>query len=637
MNHSNLAAAYGRKSTDDQQGVHDQWKICFQRAQSDGRHVPENDEFRFGDNDASGKTSNRREFERLVEVVRGGRAPFRYLYVKDKSRLGRWVDPRKHTFYECLFEEQGVKIIYCDQEEVDFSAGVRGSEGGVYLKDSADNLFAAQERLQIISRTRIGKRQAFIGGSYPTHLIPYATRRILVSRITGEVLGEIGARANRDKETTLIKLAWVEGEPLELVREIFNRISRGESLREVGKDFNQRGIPAPHGGFWSHKAVGQVVRNPIYVGDAIWAQKSGVPPVHYTKVRADSAEPILYPDFASNPPVSREDFATVQRILAGNRVNWERRHSTSPNYLASGLLVCGHCGFSYSGVAIKGPSNRPGVRLYYRHADPVSKTPGIRGDDQRCAKRQPCSDKGRYVRAAVVEERVLRALEEVLRDGVIVDNVRRAIEQRLGTGAKADQEKDRRRLNEQIMRLDRAVQRCIEDSASADMELVRVKLAEARDRFAREADELRKRLREYEAQERLYNQAMQDARLAQNRALSLRETLKSGEVRARKEAIASILERIELTLPSRGSFAEGQLTSERRAGFRLTVHAYPVWSYSSGDTHQKPSKPRNPLRVVGSDGAISSQDASALTLVGSDAYKTGQLDLLFEFGWMRAE
>lgn len=632
MSNQNLAAAYGRKSDDDQQGVYDQWELCARRAEADGRHIP--DDNRFGDNDSTGKTSARREFERLVNVVTGGRAPFRHLYVKDKTRFGRWVDPRKHTYYECLFEEHGVKIVYCNQkEEVDFSAGVLGSEIGVYLKDSVDNFYAAQERLEIISRTRTGKRQALMRGSYPTHLIPYATRRILVSRLTGETLGEIGTRAIRDRETTLIKLGWVDGEPLMVVREIFKRILKGESMREICTDLNQRKIPAAKGGAWCHASMAQIVRNPIYAGDAVWGRsKSGTPPVHYKEASVDGGEPILYPDFIADPPISREDFATVQQILAGNRGDWKRRHATSSKYLVSGLLVCGRCGFSFHGATIKGRPNAPGVFRYYRHIDPLGNSPGATRNEQRGAKHHPCSDRKRYVRADIVEARVLRALGEVLKDGVIVDSVRRAIKQRLGNEARADQERDKLRLGKQIERLERSVERCIADSLSADTDVVRVKLAEARDRCARELEELRNRMHDYEAQEQLYDQAMRDARLAQDRALRLRDVITSGEIRERKEAIAAVLERIELTLPSRDSFADDQLTSDRRAGFRLTVHAYPVWSYASGGSiHQKASKPHNPIRVVENLGPVDSQASNPRTsLIGSNLYRGGRLDLVFE-------
>lgn len=45
-------------------------------------------------------------------MIATGRVPFSRLYMTDRTRLGRWNDPRRYTVWERLCGEHGVEIRY---------------------------------------------------------------------------------------------------------------------------------------------------------------------------------------------------------------------------------------------------------------------------------------------------------------------------------------------------------------------------------------------------------------------------------------------------------------------------------------------------------------------------------------------
>jgi hypothetical protein len=635
MSKDTRAAVYGRKSDDDQEGVASQWELCARRAEEDGRHVPDGGEYRFGDNDASGKDSSRDEFQRLIAVVKGGRAPFRYVYVKDKTRLGRWLGPRKHSYYECLLEEHGVKVIYCSQkEEIDFSAGVSGGQIGYFLKDSVDNFYAAQERLEFLRRSKIGMRQAVMRGSYPGHVVPYATHRVLVSKSSGAVLGTVGTHAHRDRETTLIKLEWDGGESLMIVREIFARILKGHSLHEIAADLNRRNVCAPRGKGWLAGTVGIIARNEIYRGDLVWGRNGKrVPIVPCAQAKMDGPEAIRYASFMADPPISRKDFESVQTILSGNREHWSRRFATGDRYLLSGLVVCMACGCNYRGTIrrhFRGATSPEDCTLYYRHMDvrhrklgyvkvmtdepDPRETPRARVRRERQEKQEECTHR-KHIRAELLEESVLRSLEEALSGGTLVNQVEKAIQERLGMEAISRERADKRRVEKKVEQVTRAINRAITDSLTADSESVRTQLNEVRDRMGRELDDLKDRLESYAVRDEQLSIAMANARELRERALQFWEALRSGEARERKEALAALIVRIEVD-------CNKSIANVVVRGLDTTLRV--PMELENRSKHQPPDRLLNTL-----DTATLQEAMAKPEFTGSDLHRNGRLDLIW--------
>lgn len=64
-----IAASYGRKSNEDDEGLKAQHLLNEQRADRDGYVIPRTHAFRFDDDDTSGVSKRRRGFDRLLALI----------------------------------------------------------------------------------------------------------------------------------------------------------------------------------------------------------------------------------------------------------------------------------------------------------------------------------------------------------------------------------------------------------------------------------------------------------------------------------------------------------------------------------------------------------------------------------------
>jgi DNA invertase Pin-like site-specific DNA recombinase len=59
----------------------------------------------------------------------------------------------------------------------------------------------------------------------------------------------------------------VNAKQAEVVREVFERKARGESLHGIYQDLTRRAVPAPRGDTWSRSTIRRMIRNTFYVGE----------------------------------------------------------------------------------------------------------------------------------------------------------------------------------------------------------------------------------------------------------------------------------------------------------------------------------------------------------------------------------
>lgn len=118
-----------------------------------------------------------------------------------------------------------------------------------------------------------------------------------------------------------------------LVRELFMRVKRRDSLHSIAKDFNERGVPSrrplrnPHreGVGWITQSVKQVVKNPAYAGLR----------VHNGEVVGRAIWP---------PLVSQDDFDAVQAILNDPARDTRRGAENRITNMLTNIAECGVCG-----------------------------------------------------------------------------------------------------------------------------------------------------------------------------------------------------------------------------------------------------------------------------------------------------
>lgn len=140
-----------------------------------------------------------------------------------------------------------------------------------------------------------------------------------------------------------------------IVRELFERYTKGESYRALAKDLNARGVPTITGTEWTGESLRESLRKPGYAGIVVYRGRE-MPDVEPT-----------WP-----PIIDRrlwEDYLATRGARA--RGGW----GNATKHLLSGLLICGVCG----GRLYSKDDKRAGARVYvcrpgnhtYVHADPL--------------------------------------------------------------------------------------------------------------------------------------------------------------------------------------------------------------------------------------------------------------------------
>jgi DNA invertase Pin-like site-specific DNA recombinase len=129
-----------------------------------------------------------------------------------------------------------------------------------------------------------------------------------------------------------------------VVREIFERLAKGEASRSLARDLNQRGVPPPKGAKegWSGRTIRRIADNHTYLG---------------LRKHHGATYPAVWP-----PLVEKAVFETV-----GNRLRDPARrtsHESEVKYLGSNLYVCGVCGETARPASRKPTPVNPSNRAY---------------------------------------------------------------------------------------------------------------------------------------------------------------------------------------------------------------------------------------------------------------------------------
>lgn len=143
------------------------------------------------------------------------------------------------------------------------------------------------------------------------------------------------------------------------IAEIFKRIARGETMKAIAVDFNNRGIPSPgsawkrssnrRDGRWMVSAVNVILQNELYSGRVIWNRSQFVKDPdtgRRTRRMRPQSEWVIQerPELAI---VDADTFKTVAAIMSRRKQAVGARGGGRLKYPLSGLLECGQCGARY--------------------------------------------------------------------------------------------------------------------------------------------------------------------------------------------------------------------------------------------------------------------------------------------------
>lgn len=546
------AYSYERQSEDYPEGVDAQYLENAQLAASHGYTIPNTPEFRFNDNDTSGVTKARQGLNRLLTIVRSGEGRGERVYVRNRKRLGRFLNPKRHAYYEVEFADHGAPIVYSNRKSqpTDFEHDTSPAVVGEYLMDAMEGLEARGDRLHTLTESNKGTRLWTRNGFYTLKRPFYATQRWLADTKTGALIQPVPFDGTIKDDRCRYKLAWATDGSVQVVRDIFGWIAQGKSLRAIAHMLTARGEPPPsaryarayrrHGNGWHPQVVGAIARNPIYMGDLVLNRTvkryRGQEAAHRDRMLLDAYGKVLVPDFIADPPIACADWHAVQDILNGTAAACTRtvgRRASQGEFVLSGVLRCGHCEQSYSGH--RRPPHRAGqpVSRYYRHHTPAS--PHL----------PRCTHKVAYVRAETLESAVLALVDQVLLDPALADHVQQEVtrltSQAETTARVSDAAALRTTLAKQQQALDNVNYRLsMPGTEPADI----ASLQRVKEQLAREVGATERELKAIDAEaERLAHvQAAQPARSAER--LALRARFEAATLAERKRILAMIVERI---------------------------------------------------------------------------------------------
>ena len=258
----------------------------------------------FVDEAESGRTSARPAFKSMLAFCRRSENNVDAVLVWKYSRFAR--NREDSIVSKAILKKAGVQVISINEPFEDSPTG-RLMEA---IIESLDEFYSNNLGEEV---TR-GMRESASRGFYLSSKPPYGYNKIKVKDST--------------KERTKLELNQPQAG---IVKEIFEGVLSGQSLLDITRIYNSKGIPSPRGKKWGKTAVYTILTNEIYTGTFVWGKNSkrGYPPV-----RTENAFPVV---------IDKDVFDRVRILMKERMPKKVHPRRTSSPFLLSGLANCGYC------------------------------------------------------------------------------------------------------------------------------------------------------------------------------------------------------------------------------------------------------------------------------------------------------
>ena len=336
---SGKAVIYARYSSHQQKDVSIEQQVdeCTEYAVRSGYsilHV-------YADRHISGKTERRPEFQRMVRDAE--KHTFDAVISYKSNRISRKM---LHALsYEEKLERMGVHVLYAKEEFGNNAAGRFALRMMMNM-----NQFYSENMGEDIKRGMMDNaKQCKVNSG----AIPFGYRK-----------GEDGRFA-------------IDESKVEILKEIFGRVARGDSYTEISNDLNNRRIKTAYGNKWNKSSFHSMMKNERYLGIYI-----------FDDVRIEGGMPTI---------ISKELFDKVQNQMKSRKESNKSNRWQKSDFLLTGKLYCGHCMssmFGYSGTSKTGT-----IHYYY-----VCKKRQI---DKACSKKNVRRDAAERLVANAIKDYIL--------------------------------------------------------------------------------------------------------------------------------------------------------------------------------------------------------------------------------------
>lgn len=306
QNTGGAAVIYARYSSHNQKdaSIEQQIAECMEHAKSLGLTVVDT----YSDRAVTGKTDKRPQFQKLLKDAAKGF--FSYVLAWKSNRMGR-------NMLQAMINEQklidcGVKALYAEED----------------FEDNAAGRFALRSMMNV-------------NQFYSENMAEDIQRGLMDNAKNCKVCGSLpfGYKVSADHRYE------IDEPKAKIVREIFEKISSGQTIAEIINSLNSRGITNRLGRPFKPNSFTGVLSNERYRGIFI-----------YRDVRIEGGVPRI---------ISDDLFFKVQEVLKlkkNPRGSTQRRSNSA--YLLTGKLFCGLCKSPMTGAAGTGKSGA--LFAYYR-------------------------------------------------------------------------------------------------------------------------------------------------------------------------------------------------------------------------------------------------------------------------------
>ncbi len=272
---------------------------------------------------------NRENFQKMLSDA--GEGKFECILVKDFSRLGRdYIEVG--NYLEFVFPTMGIRIISVnDNYDSNKNCGMTGGMDVAFR-----NLIYQLYSRDLSRKVKSARRNRNINGEYTAAYTPYGYKK-----------------DKYDKHKLVI-----DEDVAPYIREIFTRVSSGESFMSIARDFNERKVPTRTSvqkrkcnyklyrdmgdDLWDKDALYWIVRNEAYIGVLIQNK-------HEIRGFGDNKKCVLrkkedWSIVEGGLPaiVLKEEFEKANEAVNGRKRCINRQKTTRRNGL--NLFTCGYCG-----------------------------------------------------------------------------------------------------------------------------------------------------------------------------------------------------------------------------------------------------------------------------------------------------
>jgi len=270
----------------------------------------------FEDRGKSGLNAEGRPgFLNLMDKVKNN-DDFKYVFVLDMTRWGRFQDTDLSAHYESMCTQHGKRVIYTDmgfpKEEEHFIHQLR--------KTIARHMAAEYSRALSV-KVLAGCKKVASQGYRPGGTAPYGMHRLMLNekKERDRIL-----QPSERKSIQNARVILVPGDPneVEVVIQIFTLFTKGSlSEKQIAGQLNKENKRAPAGGPWTSSSVHNILSNQQYAGCVVYNKTSQT---LKGRSRKNPKEDWIVTSGAYEPVITMSLFEEAEKKIQSRKIRYGR-------------------------------------------------------------------------------------------------------------------------------------------------------------------------------------------------------------------------------------------------------------------------------------------------------------------------